>query len=47
MGISPEEEPSTKDIANVIDLIKKDKLKYIFSEEFVSPKFSQTIKNET
>lgn len=46
-GISPEEEPSAKDIANVVDLIKKEKLKYIFSEEFVSPKFAETLIKET
>lgn len=46
-GISPEEEPSAKDIANVVNLIKKEKLPYIFSEAFVSPKFTQTIKKET
>ncbi|MDD2871866.1 MAG: zinc ABC transporter substrate-binding protein [Candidatus Gracilibacteria bacterium] len=46
-GISPEQEPSAKDIASVIDLIKKLKLNYIFSEEFVSPKFTDTIKKET
>lgn len=45
--ISPEQEPSAKDIASVIDLIKKLKLNYIFSEEFVSPKFTDTIKKET
>jgi len=45
--ISPEEEPSAKDITSVIDLIKNEKLDYIFSEEFVSPKFAETIKKET
>ena len=47
MWISPEEEPSTKDIAEAIKLVKENNLKYIFSEEFVSPKFAQTIKKET
>lgn len=47
MWISPEQEPSLKDIAWVIDLIKKEKLKYIFSEEFVSTRFSDTVKKET
>ncbi|MDD5770108.1 MAG: metal ABC transporter substrate-binding protein [Candidatus Gracilibacteria bacterium] len=46
-GISPEEEPSVKSIADTIDLIKKQKLKYIFSENYISPKFANTIKNET
>ncbi len=47
MWISPEEEPSAKDISWVIDLIRREKVKYIFSEEFVSSKFSDTIKKET
>lgn len=47
MWISPEQEPSLKDIAWVIELVKKDNLKYIFSEEFVSPRFSDTVKKET
>ncbi len=46
-GISPEEEPSAKDIASVVDLIKKENLSYIFSEELVSPKFAETIIKET
>lgn len=46
-GISPEEEPSAKDIADTIDLIKKQKLTAIFTEEFVSPKFANTIKKES
>lgn len=45
--ISPEEEPTANDIKNVVDLIKKDDLKYIFSEEFVSVKFANTITQET
>ncbi|MDP2090979.1 MAG: zinc ABC transporter substrate-binding protein [Candidatus Gracilibacteria bacterium] len=46
-GISPNQEPSAKDISAVITLIKNQKLKYIFSEQFVSPKFSEAIKLET
>ena len=40
-------EPSAKDIADTIELIKTKKLTAIFSEEFVSPKFANTIKKET
>lgn len=47
LWISPEEEPTAKDIANVVDLIKKEKLPIIFWEELVSPKFTDTIKRET
>lgn len=46
-GISPEEEPSAKDIVNLVNLIKNEKLNYIFSEEFVSTKFNETIIKET
>lgn len=46
-GISPEEEPSAKDIKDVVDMIKEKKLQYIFSEPFISQKFSETIKKET
>ncbi|MDP2395343.1 MAG: zinc ABC transporter substrate-binding protein [bacterium] len=45
--MSPNQEPSAKDISAVITLIKNQKLKYIFSEQFVSPKFSEAIKLET
>ncbi len=46
-GISPEEEPSPKTIAEIIDLIKKDKITALFSEPLVSPKLINTIAAET
>ncbi len=46
-GISPEEEPKAKDIANVIELIKKDKIPVIYSEKFISKKFIDTVQKET
>ena len=46
-GISPEEEPSPKTIADIISLIKKDKITALFSEPLVSPKLINTIAAET
>ncbi len=45
-GISPEEEPSTKQLAQTADLIKSKHIKYIFFESLVSPKLSQTLAQE-
>jgi zinc transport system substrate-binding protein len=45
-GLSPEEEPSAKDLAEVANFAKKNGVKYIFFESLVSPKLSQTIATE-
>lgn len=47
LWISPEQEPTAKNIANVVDLIKKEKISIIFWEELISPKFTDTLKIET
>jgi zinc transport system substrate-binding protein len=46
-GLSPDEEPSPKKLAEVTQFVKKNKVKYIFFETLVSPKLSQTITQET
>lgn len=46
-GISPDEEPTPRKIAEISDLIKKEKIKIVFFEKLVSPKISQTLANET
>ncbi len=46
-GISPDEEPSPKKLAEIVDFIKKENIKVIFFEKLVSPKLSQTIALET
>lgn len=46
-GISPEEEPAPKIIAEVIDVVKKEKITALFSEPLVSPKLINTIATET
>lgn len=45
-GLSPEEEPSAQELAEVADFAKKNKVKYIFFESLISPKLSQTIATE-
>ncbi len=45
-GISPDEEPSVKQLAEVADFARRNNVKYIFFEALVSPKLSETIANE-
>lgn len=45
-GISPDQEPSAKQLADIVTIAKKNDIKYIFFETLVSPKLSQTIANE-
>lgn len=46
-GLSPELEPSQKDIASIADFVKKNNIHYIFFENLVSPKLSETLAQET
>jgi len=46
-GLSPDAEPSPKQLADVADFVKKNKVQYIFFESLVSPKLSETIARET
>jgi zinc transport system substrate-binding protein len=46
-GISPDSEPTAKDIAKLIDQIKKDQIQYIFYEELTSPKIAEALARET
>jgi zinc transport system substrate-binding protein len=46
-GISPDSEPTAKDLIDLIDNIKRDNVKYIFYEELSSPKIANTISSET
>lgn len=45
-GISPEEEPSIAQLAQVANFAKENKIKYIFFESLVSPKLAETIAKE-
>ncbi|MBQ3933924.1 MAG: zinc ABC transporter substrate-binding protein, partial [Elusimicrobiaceae bacterium] len=42
-----EQEPSTKEIANLVKEIKENDVKYIFSEEQLNPALAKTIAKET
>ena len=46
-GLSPDAEPSAKELADVTSFVKKNNIKYIFFETLASPKLSQTIAAET
>lgn len=46
MGITPNVEPTPQALANLISLVKKEQIKYIFFEELVSPKIAETIAKE-
>jgi len=45
-GLSPEAEPSAGRIADLVDLAKKENIRYIFFETLVSPKVSETLARE-
>lgn len=45
-GISPEEEPSPKRLAELTDFARNNNIKYIFFEELVSPKIAETLAAE-
>ncbi|MDB5245107.1 MAG: hypothetical protein JWN90_212 [Parcubacteria group bacterium] len=45
-GLSPDEEPSSAQLAKVADFARTNGVKYIFFESLVSPKLSQTIATE-
>lgn len=45
-GLSPEEEPSSKVLADISTFAKTEKIGYIFFEELVSPAIAETIANE-
>lgn len=46
-GVSPDAEPTAKDLINLVNQIKTKKIKYVFYEELTSPKIAQTIADET
>lgn len=46
-GLSPTDEPSQKQLVEVIDLVKDNNLKYIFFEPNLTNKISEIVKNET
>lgn len=45
-GLSTEEEPSSKEMAEIVKFAKANNVKYIFFESLISPKLSETIAKE-
>ena len=45
-GISPDEEPSPRELARIISLVREKGVKHIFFETVASPKFSELIARE-
>lgn len=45
-GLTPEEEPSTKQLAEVAKIAKDKEIRFIFFEKLVNPKLSETIAQE-
>ncbi len=45
-GLSPDAEPSTKQLVDILKFAKLNNVKYIFFESLVNPKLSETIANE-
>ncbi|GMB09883.1 metal ABC transporter substrate-binding protein [Thermolongibacillus altinsuensis] len=45
-GLSPTNEPSQKQLANIIKTAKKHNIRYIFFEQSVTPKIAEVVKNE-
>lgn len=46
-GVSPDAEPTAKDLVRLVDQIRKGGIRYVFYEELTSPKIASTIAQET
>ncbi len=46
-GLSPDTEPSPKELASITQFVKTHKVGYIFFESLISPKLAETIATET
>jgi zinc transport system substrate-binding protein len=46
MGLSPEAEPTSKEIVEINKFVKENNVKYIFFEELVSDKLAKTLAND-
>jgi zinc transport system substrate-binding protein len=46
-GVSPDAEPTARDLARLVEQIKKNHIHYVFYEEMTSPKIAETIAGET
>ena len=45
-GLSPESEPTTKELTNLADIMKSNNIKYVLTESVASPKLAQTLATE-
>ena len=45
-GLSPDAEPSSQQLADIVTFAKRNNVKYIFFESLISPKLAQTIAQE-
>lgn len=45
-GLSPTDEPSQKQMVDIIDTVKKDNIEYIFFEENVTNKIAEIVKTK-
>ena len=45
-GLSPDAEPSARDLAEIVKLARQKQIKYIFFESLVSPRLAETIATE-
>lgn len=46
-GVSPEAEPTPRDLQELIKVVKKEQVKYIFFETLADPKIAQLVAQET
>ncbi|KKT96515.1 MAG: ABC-type metal ion transporter, periplasmic subunit [Candidatus Collierbacteria bacterium GW2011_GWC2_45_15] len=46
-GLSPDEEPSSQRIAEIVATIKQKNIKYVLTETLLSPKLAETLSRET
>jgi zinc transport system substrate-binding protein len=46
-GLSPEAEPSPKDLSRVVDLVRSTRATTVFSETLVSPRIAEAVASET
>lgn len=45
-GINPQDEPSPSEMAELVDICRENKVRYIFFEKLTSPKLSETLARE-
>lgn len=46
-GISPEDQPSAKELGTIADVVRNEQIHYIFLETLASPKLAETLASET